>query len=236
MTRGEADLQLLPILTDRDGISVDIGANMGLYVDHLTRLSSHVIAFEPIPAMHATLARHYPRIQLENTALSDENGEAELRMPLGLTALATLAPSNQFNLPAVETVSFRVPKRTLDSYDLKGVHFIKIDVEGHEEAVLRGARDTIARERPNIMAELEDRHNNGMIDRVRTLMAELSYEGYFWDAGRLSSIETFNAVTDQISDNVGRDGKTGRYINNFVFVPVERRRDIESRAAVITAT
>lgn len=234
LTRREADLQLLPLLANRQSISVDVGANMGLYVDHLVGLSRQVVAFEPVPEMHATLARYYPHIRLENIALSDENGEAAIRMPHGLTALATLESSNQFSLP-VETVTFHVSKRTLDSYDLEGVGFIKIDVEGHEESVLRGALETIARERPNIMAELEDRHNVGMVDRVRSMMADLSYRGYFWDAGKLAGMEAFNAATDQMPENVGSDGKIGRYINNFIFLPAERSQDFEGRAAAIGA-
>ena len=71
---------------------------------------------------------------------------------------ATIADSNLSALQSggvVETV--KVPMRTLDSYQLSNVGFIKIDVEGHEEAVLHGSSETLRREMPNLMIEIEDR-------------------------------------------------------------------------------
>ena len=56
----------------------------------------------------------------------------------------------------VETI--RVPLRTLDSYNLSNIGFIKIDVEGHELDVLRGAEVTLRRDQPNLLIEIENRH------------------------------------------------------------------------------
>ncbi|HUZ11388.1 MAG TPA: FkbM family methyltransferase [Caulobacteraceae bacterium] len=79
-------------------------------------------------------------------------------------ALATIAPSNRLGGRASREIS--VPVARLDDFQLPPIGFIKIDVEGHEEAVLQGARETIGRNRPALMIEIEERHNRGAIERV----------------------------------------------------------------------
>ena len=69
---------------------------------------------------------------------------------------ATIAESNSAAWESGRTVKTVVaPMRTLDSFQLTQVGFIKIDVEGHEEAVLRGGLATLKREMPNLMIEIE---------------------------------------------------------------------------------
>ena len=55
---------------------------------------------------------------------------------------------------AGKSVNFAVTLRTLDSFAFKDVRIIKIDVEGSEMDVLAGARETILRDKPSLIAEL----------------------------------------------------------------------------------
>src|SRR5437868_5966109 len=66
--------------------------------------------------------------------------------------------------------------RTLDQFDLRNVGFVKIDVEGHELAVLEGAARTLARERPNLLIEANEHHRPDAVGSIRRFMAELDYE------------------------------------------------------------
>jgi FkbM family methyltransferase len=60
--------------------------------------------------------------------------------------------------------SERVSVRRLDDIDLGGgVGFLKIDVEGHEEAVLAGASRTLKQSMPAVLVEVEERHHTGAV-------------------------------------------------------------------------
>ncbi len=67
----------------------------------------------------------------------------------------------------------------LDDLDIQDVGFMKIDVEGHEYSVLKGAIYTIERYKPNLMIELDDRYNPGIFDRCTKVLRDMGYEGFF---------------------------------------------------------
>ena len=114
--------------------------------------------------------------------------------------------------------------RTLDSYDFPDVSMIKIDVEGHEEAVVAGAAETIRRCRPSLIIESEDRHNPGAPRRLADSISRLDYLVLFLKGGKLLD---FRELRDEDMDpeNMGRGER--EYINNFLFIPAEKSRKIE---------
>jgi hypothetical protein len=122
---------------------------------------------------------------------------------------------------AVETIE--VPVKRLDDLRLDNIGCIKIDVEGHELAVLKGATDTIARNRPALLVEAEERHHPNAVAEITGLLTGLGYSGYFVDGGAQRPIEEFDAVRHQDPANIGgwKDGWStqGTYVNNFVYVP-----------------
>lgn len=217
----EPEISLLSRWCARDAISIDVGANRGLYCYYMLRYSAAVVAFEPLPTLQEYLRTHFGgRIRLHGVALSDADGRAEMRLPAGSPSWATIDPHNTLGRAgdaAIEVIS--VPTRRLDGYGFAGVGFIKIDVEGHEEMVLRGAMQTLRENRPALLVEVEERHNPGCVERVTNVLRGLGYEGFFLDGGRMCSIREFDASRDQILRHVGVSGKTGRYINNFFFEP-----------------
>jgi FkbM family methyltransferase len=222
--RTEPELRLLPVMCRADAVAVDVGANEGFFSQHLLLISRKVVAFEPLPQMLSRLrARYANKMEIVAVVLSDRSGEGELRYREGGYMTATIAESNRSALESggvVETV--KVPMRTLDSYRLSNVGFIKIDVEGHEEAVLHGGLETLRREMPNLMIEIEERHAPGSLARVSNLLMGLGYVGFYLSGQALSPVEQFDPSRDQLINN----SETGRYINNFLFFPHQRAEAI----------
>jgi hypothetical protein len=118
--------------------------------------------------------------------------------------------------------------KRLDDFGITNCSFIKIDVEGHEEAVLDGASTLIAAQRPALMVELNEHFNPGVVKRLAARYAALRYAGLFLSRGDLHPIEQFDAALHQDSTLLeyprhklppGRE-----YINNLLFVPEERLR------------
>jgi len=141
---------------------------------------------------------------------------------------ATIAESNASIAESGRVIkSVVVPMKTLDSFDLTNVGFIKIDVEGHEEAVLHGGLKTLGREMPNLMIEIEERHAPGSLSRVSALLGDIGYLGYYLKGKQLISIAQFDRHRDQVAE----ESKTGNYINNFLFFPGGRATSILESAS-----
>ncbi|MGA3222993.1 MAG: FkbM family methyltransferase [Acidobacteriaceae bacterium] len=216
----EPELPLLPALCRKDAVALDIGANEGFFAHHLLPLAKSVIAFEPLPQMLTRLRANYAnKMQIHGVIISDHEGQGELRYPAGGYMSATIAESNSSALESgrlIETVV--APMKTLDSFALTNVGFVKIDVEGHEEAVLHGGLTTLKREKPNLMIEIEERHAPGSLARVSALLESIGYSGFYLGGKELRPIAQFEPQRDQVRQN----GKVGKYINNFLFLPTER--------------
>jgi FkbM family methyltransferase len=214
----EPEIALLPELCNKQLLSIDIGANVGLYCKTMLQHSSAVIAFEPMRDMHEQLTQHFgSQLTIYPVALSSSEGTCELRMPRGNASWATIESSNKLELADEAIETYSVPMKTLDSYNFKNVGLIKIDVEGHEESVVRGGLATIAREKPNLIIEIEERHNKGAIERVTDLLSAIGYSVLFYEDGNYIPMSEFDVVRDQPIRNVSTSGKSGRYINNFIF-------------------
>lgn len=218
----EFELKLLPLLCSATQTSVDVGANFGMYTVRMASLSRQCIAFEPIPAFARMLARGFGKcLTVHQIALSDRAGTASLRVPDLHTGYATIDAANRLtsrSASSIEELEVRLAR--LDDFDLEDVGFMKIDVEGHEEAVLRGSAATLARCRPNLIVEVEERHNRGSIGRVVSWMAEQGYAGFGIVDGAIEDLAQYDLAVHQAE--IG----TERYTRNIIFVPNERQAQI----------
>jgi FkbM family methyltransferase len=211
----EPELHVLRPLVTSPGTSVDIGASEGVYSHVLAGLSRRVHAFEPNPDLYRRLLAAVPdNVTVHNAALSDRSGVATLRLPLD-SGLATIETANLLDPAETGPIStMEVETRTLDSFGLADVRLIKIDVEGHEAAVIRGASQTIAAHRPVLLVEIEERHKPGGLGDVQQLPAEQGYHAWFLYSGRLRPIADFVAAQHQ---DLARTDQP--YIHNFMFLP-----------------
>jgi FkbM family methyltransferase len=220
----EPEMNLLPRLCDRSKISMDVGASGGAYSCRLLVLSKFCCAFEPRPEAANNLVnklsgRASSSLKVEAVGLSDRSGEARFRMPLNDLGKSTMETSNPLNKEDhIETITA--------SKDPVG--FIKIDVEGHEESVLRGATNILRRDHPSLVIEIEERHNSGSVPRVNSFLQEFGYQGYFYRSNHLIPIDCLNIRKDQDPRHL-RGNKSDRlkYINNFVFLHQNKLEEMD---------
>lgn len=154
------------------GAAIDVGANCGLWSYGMSRIFRRVYAFEANEDVAVDLKSTSRRnIQLEICGLSSAKGEATLFVPLKdnvtLTGWASL---QEGNCPDTDQhIEKKVQLKTLDSFGIEGVSFIKIDTEGHELEVLRGAVQTMTTNRPVAIIEVMDRNRESVTDHFRQL-------------------------------------------------------------------
>ena len=225
----EPELAILSALVDRESLALDIGANRALYTIRLRDLARRVHAFEPVPQLAARLRAAFPDVTVHEVALSSQGGSVELRLPGGNTSWATIEPGNTLEKAKSAVRGIAVTAVRLDDVELEKVGFVKIDVEGHELAVLEGARMLLRRDRPVLLIELEERHTERAVPRAAAALEAFDYRGYFLDGERLRPLATFDPALDQDPARVSERGKLGRYLNNFVFVPEQRTRVVFAR-------
>jgi FkbM family methyltransferase len=212
----EAEWSYLERIVPPGMVSVDVGANIGVYTAALAKLTPMVHAFEPSPRTARLLRkRGLPNVCVHQEAVSDKPGTATLRTPiekdkLFASSLATLE-NKVFDRFTEENISLSV----LDDVISEPVGFIKIDVEGHELKVLNGALRIIETHRPIFLVECEERHGAGNVRGLFTFFAKMQYFGYFLKKGHLTSIDEFCQSQDQIW------GVSNPYIYNFFFFPTE---------------
>jgi FkbM family methyltransferase len=120
----------------------DVGANIGDYSATFLSLGARPIAIEPTPELQPILRERLRRVPIEAVALSDDVGTAQLLIGARHTD-ATLSTRYAEVLErelGVTLHAIEVPVTTMDELAAKyGMpSFVKIDVEGHEPAVLRG--------------------------------------------------------------------------------------------------
>jgi FkbM family methyltransferase len=181
----EPEMALLQCLVPNRGMALDIGANHGVYGYALSRLSPEVHCFEPLAECCRYIQDHHAaNITVHNTALADRAGELELHVPIiGGRTVYTRASLDR---PEGPCETRRVEVRTLDSYGLANVGFIKIDVEGLEAAVLHGAQHTLETCHPTMLVEIDRaRHTQSSFLGVHALLRERGYTAHICEAGAL---------------------------------------------------
>src|SRR2546423_4528030 len=195
----EPEMELLDLLCERHRPGIDVGAKVGMYTYRIRKHSSEVIAFEPIPMFNHILRAVFEgkRARIEPYAVSNQRGTAILRLPYGHDGTpkygrATIDPENRFDAEVIaRNDEIEVETRRIDDYNLPDVGFIKIDVEGHELAVLAGTEATLVRHTPNLLIECNDEHQPDAVKRLGAWLDAHGYTGVFLDGRELRPIEEY---------------------------------------------
>jgi FkbM family methyltransferase len=189
-TYEEETLKYLQKIIKKDDVFLDIGANVGIYSIIAAQLGAKTISFEPSSREFNRFIKNISlnhnvrnRIALNNIALSDYNGKASLivanKYNSGHNTL-----EKELMYKTQEDCKQQVECSTLDEYckktNLQKINAIKIDVEGHEEKVLKGAFQTIIKLKPKyIIYEIVDKNVSSKWLGVKKMLSELGYRSYY---------------------------------------------------------
>tara|TARA_B100000686_G_C16701135_1_gene923484 strand:- start:76 stop:822 length:747 start_codon:yes stop_codon:yes gene_type:complete len=207
----EEEYLAIPLLCDKNYLSIDIGVFRGVYSFLLSEHSKFVHAFEANPIMFNYLDKNLKKIinniKIHNFALSNKIGSVDLRIPLRRKSLikknfedfyegglATIHEDNNLDNKIFEKV--KTKSNFLDNIEFsERVGFIKIDVEGHEQYILEGAINLIKRDKPNLLIEIEKRHRVDSIKVTFNFLKNQGYKTYIFKNNKL------NLINDHVNES-----------------------------------
>lgn len=205
--------------------AIDIGASDGVFAVEIAKIYDQVLLIEPI-------TEYYPYRKLPPNceelclALSDEKGKANLRIPHRLKndnaqpifPFGSLSPHNDFEqwryMGYDHIVEREVDIDTLDNI-MKNRPFIdaiKMDVEGHEYNILKGAHDTLQR-CPLWVIEIIQLFGNQYIATFEK-MREYSFQAYYISDNALIHLSDINEAEKLQGDSIQPD----QHIYDFIFI------------------
>jgi FkbM family methyltransferase len=163
----------------------DVGANIGLYTRFIAHFgASQIIAFEPMTENRKLLALNVVGlpVQIVPFALADQDGEEDFQVDDMMSGSAALdrvtgglasAGRRQYGLPPLTE---RVGVTRLDGLpQLPPPNVIKIDIEGAEAMMLRGAIESLQRYRPRLVIEM---HQVPITIEVIDILIDAGYVTY----------------------------------------------------------
>lgn len=159
LDRLERALDHIPVKKRRRAI--DVGAHVGLWTLHMARYFKRVEAFEPVPDNCQCWTRNCDHLEntfLHRCAMSDIDGHIPLARTDG-TSWSWSSSRDALHNSREHGGVIMSGAATLDSFGYDEVALIKVDVEGHEYEVVKGAHATIIRCQPVVVIEEKhDRH------------------------------------------------------------------------------
>lgn len=155
-------LELFRRLCQRAEVILDIGANVGIFslVAAAANPQARIFGFEPVHRVYKIYQNNLRRNHFTNAeavygALTDYDGKIAMYIPSGETP--TFARTTRLN-KGCNVVKVRVPALAGDTFmrqrNLPRLDLIKIDTETTEPVVFQGFRETIARDKPDIICEV----------------------------------------------------------------------------------
>ena len=143
-------------------VCLDIGSNIGQWTRPLSRKFESVVCFEPNPNFRECFKKNI-----------DENNV--LLWPVGLSDKEHKAKQG-FNSTVLQNEEGEIDCRTLDSFGLTNVDFVKIDVDGFEIPLLNGAKETLIKNNPVINIEMKKDKRSNIAQQCEHILQDLGYK------------------------------------------------------------
>ncbi len=209
----EKELEIIDRYSDKSKDALDIGVYRGVYSYKLSQNFKTVHSFEPNPLLYPYLEKNLKKvinnIILYNLALSDTNGVSELKLPIRSKSIfknnieelfklgaATMHPENIMN----NYKKVPIQMKRLDEIKINNnIGFIKIDVEGHEKNVIEGGLDTIKKNKPVLLVEIEEKHTKKPIEETINFIKSLNYNAFIYKEKTLIEFNEKNKNQKEIN-------------------------------------
>ena len=203
----------------RGGTFLDVGANVGLISMLLADSVQHAVLFEP-NSMAASRARENIRLnrlpfEVHEVALSDSDGTTAFENLGSVNTCNRTITSKDASHAGVRTIT--VPKDSFDHFYserpafARSVTAVKIDVEGHENWVLRGMKHLLLTDRPIVMFEYLQRTK---LEETFALFASAGYRVMALSSQGLVPADLHVAPLQDLfalpSERCGREVRVGR--------------------------
>lgn len=210
----------------------DIGSHKGGYLYWMRKAVGpvgSVYAFEPQPLLYEYLlssvrAFGWKNVEVENMGVADRTAAMELYIPGNAGEISSSASFNLSKRGDEDYYIHFAPVTTLDAYtrlhEIGQIHLMKVDVEGYEYNVFKGAENILASQRPVLLFESEQQHLvSSSFEDIFDYLFQFEYDGYFFHGEKIRPLNEFNPEKHQ--KTIGeRFWKTEDYCNNFLFVPI----------------
>lgn len=143
-------------------VCLDIGSNIGQWTRPLAKKFESVVCFEPNPNFRECFVKNITEanVILWPYGLSDKEHKAK----------------QDFNSTQLENKDGDIDCRTLDSFGLTNVDFVKIDVDGFEVPLLNGSKQTLTRNNPVINIEMKRNKRSDVVSKCESILKGLGYK------------------------------------------------------------
>jgi len=142
-------------------VCLDIGSNIGQWTRPLTKKFDSVICFEPNPNFRECFKRNITETNV-------------ILWPYGLSDREHRAQQD-LNSTILNEGAGDIQCRTLDSFGLTNVDFVKIDVDGFEVPLLEGARETLTKNNAVVNIEMKRDKRMDTVKRAEAILRDLGY-------------------------------------------------------------
>lgn len=220
----DAELLLLEFFLNKNSVFFDIGTNKGEYAYYAEKIMNpkNIYLFEPEKKLNKQLNAIFNDCQVNNLALSDSKGTHQFKIPVINGVIDNCLSSLEVDTKEdneTEAIIYEVKTDTLDNFarEKKIIpDLIKIDVEGHELSVLKGAENFISKHHPTLIIEIEQRHHKNIdIESVFKSFKQKGYNCYYYSKKQSQLFSYDNKA--HLTNTKEYFGKID-YINNYIFV------------------
>lgn len=225
----EFEMLLFPYFLNKDSLFFDVGSNIGSFVliANKTIKQEQIFAFEPIPMLNGRLKVLFPHANIRNIALSNVKTKTQFKIPkINHTQFLTRGTLNTNFIETNESGFdlLDVQTNTLDNFcveeNIKKIDVIKIDVEGHEHEVIKGALQTFEKYKPSLIIEIEQRHHKEDISAIINEIKNIDYTCFYFDSNSFALTEL--TVDPKLLQQKTDFEISRKYVHNFIFIPNEK--------------